>query len=96
MCSEEQVEGGGGEGKIFVHLDEVGEESWGYGVGGEEGCKEGTGGGEAARVGEDVEELGVSEEGGAARSEAEKVEGGVGVEAHAAEGGVEERVREGG
>lgn len=64
------------------------------GAGGEERGEEGAGGGKAAGVSEDVDELGVREEGGAVWSEAEEVERGVRVEADAAEGRVEEGVRE--
>lgn len=90
--SEEQVEGGSGEGEVSVHLGEVGEErrGCGAGTGGEERGDEGARGGQAAGVGEDVEELGMSEEGRAIRSKAEEVKGGVRVETDAAEGGVEE------
>ncbi|OQU90288.1 LOW QUALITY PROTEIN: hypothetical protein SORBI_3002G380150 [Sorghum bicolor] len=60
------------------------------GARGEEGCQDRAGVGGAAGAGEDVEQLGVREEGGAGRGEAEEVQRGVGVEADPAQRRVED------
>lgn len=65
------------------------------GARGEEGCQDRAGVGGAAGAGEDVEQLGVREEGGAGRGEAEEVQRGVGVEADPAQRRVEECRSEG-
>jgi hypothetical protein len=62
MGSEEEVERGCREGEVSVDLGEVGKERRRYRAGGEERSDKGAGGGKAAGVSEDVEELGVSEE----------------------------------
>jgi hypothetical protein len=94
-CTQKQVEGGRGEGELLVDLNEVRKERRGRRPSGEEGSKESAGVGRAAGAGQDVEQLGVREQGRTGRGKSEEVQRGVGVETDPAQGCMEERRGEG-